>query len=84
MACLAKVMEALLKGCVVTSELELVLPFELQGDLIKRGGRLRYQASGHDQPYQEAKIHRRRKLRRLPIDRHRNHYLGSRLASLAS
>jgi hypothetical protein len=54
MACLAKVMEALLKGCVVTSELELVLPFELQADLIKRGGRLRCQrhrTSGHDQPY---------------------------------
>src|ERR1700719_1061277 len=45
------VIEALLKGCVVTSKLELVLPFELQGDLIKRGGRLQcqpYQTSGHD------------------------------------
>jgi hypothetical protein len=44
-------METLLERRVVASELELMLPFELQRYLIQRGGRMRCQqdqASGHD------------------------------------
>ncbi|MGY4317602.1 hypothetical protein ACVWW1_006929 [Bradyrhizobium sp. JR3.5] len=33
--------KALLDGCIVASELKLVLPFELQGHRIERNGRIR-------------------------------------------
>jgi len=42
--------EALFKCLVIASELKLMLPFELQGHCIERGGRTRCQqeqASGH-------------------------------------
>ena len=55
--------KALLQRRVVARELELVFPFELQGYLIERIGRMRCeqdQANGYDQPSQHGRLLRKR------------------------